>query len=39
MDFLKKEKKERFAAQFSKWQKNLDAAKVSNLEAFYKKIH
>jgi RNAse (barnase) inhibitor barstar len=39
MDFLKKEKKEKFATQFSRWEKTLAANKVQNLEALYKKIH
>lgn len=39
MDHLKKEKKERFATQFSKWEKTLTANKVKTLEELYKKIH
>ena len=39
MDLLKKNNKERYAKQFSKWELCLTKAKVSNLEAFYKKIH
>jgi hypothetical protein len=39
MDLLKKEKKEKFAKQFSKWDATLQKNKVTNLEALYKKIH
>ena len=39
MDHLKKEKKEKFAKQFSRWEKTLEANKVKNLEALYKKVH
>jgi large subunit ribosomal protein L5e len=39
MDLLKKNNKERYNKQFSKWDACLTKAKVQNLEAFYKKIH
>ena len=39
MDHLKKENKDKFNTQFSKWQKTLTATKASNLEALYKKLH
>ena len=39
MDKLKKENKERYTKQFSKWDATLTKAKVANLEAFYKTIH
>jgi len=39
MDFLKKEKKEKFPLQFSKWEACLVKAKVKNLEELYKKVH
>ncbi len=39
MDLLKKEKKEKYATQFSRWEKTLAANKVNNLEALYKKVH
>lgn len=39
MDKLKKEDASRYTKQFSQWDKTLKAAKVANLEAFYKKVH
>lgn len=39
MDHLKKEKKEKFKGQFSKWEDNLTKSKTANLEALYKKVH
>ena len=39
MDKLKKEDASRYTKQFSNWDKTLKAAKVANLEAFYKKVH
>jgi len=39
MDILKKDNKERFKKQFNKWEACLTKAKVSNLEALYKKLH
>ena len=39
MDILKKENKEKYTKQFSKWDKCLKDAKVSTVEALYKKIH
>jgi len=39
MDHLKKENKDRFKAQFGKWDANLTKAKVTSLEALYKKLH
>ena len=39
MDFLKKEKKEKFALQFSKWEAAITKNKVKTLEELYKKVH
>jgi len=39
MDHLKKENKDKFKTQFSKWDANLTKSKVSSLEALYKKLH
>lgn len=39
MDHLKKENKDRFKKQFSKWDATLTKAKVTSLEALYKKLH
>ena len=39
MDLLKKNNKEKYAKQFSKWEACLAKAKVSNMEALYKKVH
>ena len=39
MDKLKKENKQKYTTQFSQWDKTLTKAKVSNLEALYKKVH
>ena len=39
MDSLKKDNKDRFKKQFSKWDAALQKAKVNNLEALYKKLH
>ena len=39
MDKLKKENKQKYTTQFSQWDKVLSKAKVSNLEALYKKVH
>jgi large subunit ribosomal protein L5e len=38
-DRLKKENKDGFKKQFSKWDANLTKAKVANFEALYKKVH
>ena len=39
MDLLKKNNKDKYGKQFSKWELCLTKAKVNNLEALYKKIH
>lgn len=39
MDQLKKENKDRYNKQFSKWDAALTKAKANNLEALYKRIH
>lgn len=39
MDTLKKNNKERYTKQFSKWDAALTKAKVATLEALYKKAH
>lgn len=39
MDHLKKSNKDRFKTQFNKWNATLTKAKLSNLEALYKKLH
>jgi large subunit ribosomal protein L5e len=39
MDHLKKEKKEKFKLQFSKWEACMATNKVTSLEALYKKVH
>lgn len=39
MDHLKKENKDRFKKQFSKWDATLTKAKATSLEAVYKKLH
>jgi len=36
---LKKENKDGFKRQFSKWEKCLTAAKVKNMEELYTKVH
>jgi large subunit ribosomal protein L5e len=38
-DLLKKENKDRFKRQFSKWEANLTKVKAANFEALYKKVH
>ena len=38
MDNLKKNNKEKYQKQFSKWDAALIKAKVNNLEALYKKV-
>lgn len=39
MDKLKKDNKERYTRQFSKWDANLTKAKCATVEALYKKVH
>jgi large subunit ribosomal protein L5e len=39
MNLLKKEDSEKFKRQFSRWEKNLAAAKVKTCEDLYKKVH
>ena len=39
MDHLKKENKDRYKTQFNRWETTLTKAKVSSLEALYKKLH
>lgn len=39
MDQLKKENKDRYNKQFSKWDAALTKAKANNLEALYKRVH
>jgi large subunit ribosomal protein L5e len=39
MDKLKKENKDRFKKQFSRWEANLTKAKAATVEALYKKVH
>lgn len=39
MDILKKENKDRYKKQFNQWDATLTKAKVSTLEALYKKVH
>jgi large subunit ribosomal protein L5e len=39
MDKLKKDNATKFKKQFSRWAKNLETAKVANVEALYKKVH
>jgi large subunit ribosomal protein L5e len=39
IDLLKKDNKERYNKQFSKWDAAITKAKVANLEALYKKVH
>lgn len=39
IDLLKKENKDKYTKQFSKWDANLTKAKVANLEALYKAAH
>jgi large subunit ribosomal protein L5e len=39
MDFMKKERKEKFKTQFSKWEACLLKNKAANLEALFKKVH
>jgi large subunit ribosomal protein L5e len=38
-DRLKKENKDAFKRQFSKWEETLAKAKAANFEALYKKVH
>jgi len=39
MTQLKKENKDKFTRQFSRWEKCLAAAKVKSCEELYKKVH
>lgn len=39
MDHLKKENKDRFKTQFSRWETTLTKAKAATLEVLYKKLH
>ena len=39
MDSLKKENKDRYKSQFSKWDASMTKTKVTSLEALYKTVH
>jgi len=39
IDKLKKESKDKYTKQFSKWEANFTKAKVNTIEALYKKVH